>query len=337
MNPSSHSACERAIFDADGAVPLTWARGSRALQITNLGDALSPVIVVALSGLRVKYADRSSPMPRMSAIGTIGQKLAGGTVHIWGTGFDATRNAVDDTIPHYILPPGTTLLPYAVRGPFSRCILADVGIDVPAVYGDPAWFLPRIHAAKVQKKAELGVVLHLSELAERSCDAVAKPQLKRCGLSEADASSIKIINTYHRPNYSSLTDKLDEILSCKRIVSTSFHGMMLADAYRIPCAFFSPSEGGGTLVDPFDHHDTLNHRFADFYAGCSRKLVPVYRQRKNHQTDWASLIRFIDDAWTPVEDEFQDLLAAFPLTLKVDPAQASWGDAQSLADIPFSA
>ncbi|MEI9932839.1 MAG: hypothetical protein WDM89_20460 [Rhizomicrobium sp.] len=57
------------------------------------------------------------------------------------------------------------------------------------------------------------------------------PVLKRYSRGETDAASIKLINTYHRPSYSAMRAKLDEILSCKRILSTSFHGMMLADTY----------------------------------------------------------------------------------------------------------
>ncbi|MEI9932838.1 MAG: hypothetical protein WDM89_20455 [Rhizomicrobium sp.] len=113
------SSLRDTVAEEGGAVPLTWANGSQQLNITNLGDALSPVIVAALSGLRVKYMPRSSSQTRMSAIGTIGQKLAGGTTHIWGTGFDATRNAMDENLRYYILPQDTKLIPYGLRGPFS--------------------------------------------------------------------------------------------------------------------------------------------------------------------------------------------------------------------------
>ncbi len=80
----------------------------------------------------------------------------------------------------------------------------------------------------------------------------------------------------------------------------------------------------------------LNHRFADFYGGSSRKHVPAYRQRKGKSTDWMDVLRFIDSAWTPMEDKFLDLLEAFPLPLAVDPARDRWEVRTDLNAIPFA-
>jgi len=318
-----------------GGIPLCWSRGSRKIPTTNLGDSLSPVVVAALSGLRIDWTPAASAQTRMAAIGTIGQRFAGGTVHYWGTGFDAKMNVVDPSVPHYLLPPETRLVPHALRGPHSRAVLARVGIHAPQIYGDPAWFMPRIHPSTVAKRAELGVVLHISETTARTPEPAPYPEFARYHIDDADSGAVKLISTYHNRDYRSLTGKLDELLSCKRIVSTGFHGMVLADAYRIPCAYFALEEGESRLVDPWDHSGVLDHRFADFYAGCTRPGVPAYCQPRLHLTDWTKLIRFIDDMWTPVEDRFEDLLSAFPLPRRVDAARVSWGNMSALESLPL--
>lgn len=307
-----------------GAVPVTWDCSRANFPFVNLGDALGPIVVAILAGLPVRNVPFKSREMRLCAIGTIVHKMRNGTVHIWGTGVDARRNAMTPGPADFSVPPETEFVVHAVRGPFSRAAFRSAGVEVPPIYGDAAWFLPRIIPPHVEKTSELGVVLHVSELVERHPLSGPLPEFRRYHVPASLAASVKIIVTYHDPTLEALRSKLNEILACKRIVSTSFHGMMLADAYRIPCAFFSLQRGGGTMLDAFTDRERMDHRFADFYAGSGRSKVPTYCQDRGTPTDWEDVIVFIDRCWEPIDNEFADLLGAFPLPLAVDPASPDW-------------
>jgi hypothetical protein len=312
-----------------GAVPVTWDCSRANFPFANLGDALGPIVVSVLAGLPVQHVPFKSRETRLCSIGTIVHKMRSGPVHVWGTGVDARRNAMTPEPADFCVPPETEFVVHAVRGPYSRATFERASVEAPPVYGDPAWFLPRMIPPPGDKKYELGVVLHVSELMERHPLSSPRPEFRRYHVPPLLAESVKIIGTYHDPTLTALRCKLNEILACKRIVSTSFHGMMLADAYRIPCAFFSLQRGGGTMLDAFDDRERLDHRFADFYAGSGRRKVPAYCQDRGTPTDWDDVISFIDRCWEPVDNDFADLLGAFPLPLAVDPARMDWNGSLS--------
>ncbi|WP_186458200.1 polysaccharide pyruvyl transferase family protein [Neorhizobium alkalisoli] len=241
----------------------------------------------------------------------------GGSVSFWGTGTSPHTNPSqsDEAKIPYTLPRNTTMHVHATRGPFTRALLApDSG---PGVYGDPLWLLPRFHTAPVEKRYELGVILHLSELADRSYSAKPLPDHVRYNLSPEDAGSIKLINTVTAPTTAALRERLDEILACKRIVSTSLHGMVFAESYGIPCLYFSPraSSAGLGRVD-FETPDAIDLRFNDLYRGLGQSFVDVWYQPRRQETDWNALIETIDRVWYPKQLDEDALIGAFPIPAK---------------------
>lgn len=67
-------------------------------------------------------------------------------------------------------------------------------------------------------------------------------------------------------NVAAIKVKVGEILSCRRVLGTSLHGLIIAESYGIVCATFDIHDGAKGRFAAYD--DTaLDHRMRDFYAG----------------------------------------------------------------------
>jgi len=108
----------------------------------------------------------------------------------------------------------------AVRGPQTRNHLIKQGYDVPEVFGDPALLLPKYYNPNIEKEYASGIIPHYSDYNK------VKDFYK-------DDNSILLIDL--------MTDDVDkttdEILKCRKIVSSSLHGIIVAHAYGIPAVW----------------------------------------------------------------------------------------------------
>lgn len=188
----------------------------------NFGDLLSRYIVEKLSNKSiVKYLEDNTY--HLCAIGSILERneICCNTV-VWGSGFLSPqpqwkikltylRQLLRKKIgkPYYL----------AVRGASSRNVLLEAGYDCPAIFGDPALLMPLLYAPKTNsEKFDIGLVLHRKH--------------KKYAKLFTELSNIKIIDIDRK--YNELEDFVDELASCKIIVSSSLHGIIIANAYKIP-------------------------------------------------------------------------------------------------------
>jgi hypothetical protein len=319
--PLRHPA-ETALISREG-IAVAWAASTPNRPYANLGDALSPVIIAALSRLPVVRRDFDYPGPRLAAVGTIGHAQRNGTVHFWGTGMDGSINPACPK-RGYSRPANTEFRIHAVRGPYTGQILRREGMAVPAAYGDPVWFLPKLFAAKVPAEYELGVVLHISEIEEYTPAARARPIYRRYQVPKALGASIRIINTVTETSVAALEAKVRDMLGCRRIASTSLHGLVIAEAYGIPCTWFAPRPGSGQIVGIDDDAAGLDHRVRDFYAGAGARTLPIFAQSRDRDTVWDRLIEWIDRHWTPLDYDPTALFDAYPLIKAVSLDEDSW-------------
>jgi hypothetical protein len=304
---------------------MTWVRTTGKQPHANLGDALSPLIAAAISGVHIRPTAFEQDCERLAAVGTIGHGLRNGCVHLWGTGFDATRNPVDRSLGRYTLPPRTGFRVHALRGRKTASLLRACGLDVPDVYGDPVWFLPRIFPMQeVRKTHELGVVLHISELTRPDPSSAALDIYKRYDVPEGLADKIRIINTYVPPTIAALEDKVREIVACRRILSTSFHGLVIAETYGIPCAWFGTYAGGVREFDANDESVHIDHRVRDFYSGTDRPALLAVCQDRSVETNWMEAIDALDQKYVPAQYDPSPLFAAFPVTPAVSLTDPIW-------------
>jgi polysaccharide pyruvyl transferase WcaK-like protein len=297
-------------------VPLAWAGASKEMDYLNVGDALSPVMVALLSGRQVRRVPMKSKSLRMAAVGTIGQGFGGGEVWFWGTGCSNWRNPLArpaERLP-FEVPPDSRFVVSATRGPISERLLTGASGRKPGIYGDPVWLMPQFYRPAVRKKWKIGVILHLSELDGRSSVARPRHEMRRFDIPAELADEVHLISTCTPISIQGVSDKIDEILACERIVSTSLHGMVIAESYGIPCLFFAPNgKATGPERKPLEPDSPLDLRIVDLYAGLGQSSVMTYVQPREALTDWPAVMAAIDTLWQPVSCDTNRLINAFPL------------------------
>jgi len=311
-----------------GRIPLSWVRSTTTVPYSNLGDQLSPIIVSAITRRPVTHVNFDSSLTRLLAIGTIGQQQRAGTIHIWGSGFENLSRKAGGIVEPFLGFPEVTYKAHALRGPFSARLLKDIGLPSTGVYGDPAWFLPKIFQGQPEKKYELGVIPHLAELEQRSPAPIPKATLRR--YAGGDSDGIKLISTYHEPSWDGFRIKVEEILSCKRIISRSLHGLIIAEAYRIPCLYVSPIDEGPQRLSIDTDERILDRRFADAYAGFGLSRILSFGMPIESSTNWARVIRAIDDFWEPISFTGAELFHSFPLPKAVTFDHQDWSLPEAL-------
>lgn len=223
------------------------------LNHSNWGDELNYYFLSRLFRRKVCIADYSwlcrFGMQRSFLIigSTISLKCTSRTT-IWGAGF-ISDSAGLPAAPEKVL---------AVRGPHTRARLLALGIECPAVYGDPALLLPLVYRPKgVRKTARIGLIPHYTD--EKSAD------VQRYLLFHPHT---KLIRLNH---YQCWTDVIDDICSCDAIISTSLHGLIAAEAYGIPNARAVIS-GNRIIGGDFKFRD-----FFDSIGRSSAEPVPLCR------------------------------------------------------------
>ena len=188
----------------------------------NFGDMLSPIIFKGL-GIDFKQAKRNET-GKLLAVGSIIYAARENDV-LWGTGTmrDQDFNA----------PKGMKVL--AVRGPKTREKIK--GCEVPKIYGDPAILMSDIYKPKPQERHRIGVVPHYMDL------------------NDTRLKGKYIIDVRGDP-----FETIDRMCSCDLIVSTSLHGIIVAEAYGIPAVWMKLSDKliGG------------NFKFNDYFLGSGR-------------------------------------------------------------------
>jgi pyruvyltransferase len=197
----------------------------------NFGDTLTPVILKHFfSEEKIELANRGEA-GKILAVGSIVHLAVKGDT-VWGSGSNRPWRKYNGRGIRYL----------AVRGPLTReQIKHSFG---PDIYGDPAILLPLIYKPKIKKACKLGIVPHY----------VDKPFAQRPRRGE---KTIDIQEDWKKV--------IDEILSCERIISSSLHGLIVAEAYGIPAqwAIWSKKIVGGEF------------KYQDYFLGTGRKKQSV--------------------------------------------------------------
>jgi pyruvyltransferase len=209
-----------------------WQKGGKE----NFGDYLSLKLVERIVGGQVKVAKNKQfeQSKRLLAIGSILILSNPGDV-IWGTGMNGKRMDVK-------LYPYGNLDVRAVRGPLTRNFLINsLNIACPEVYGDPALLFPYFFPEFKKKE---------------------KPQYSHVIIPHYSEEHLFPKELYPNVVYPTepWRDVIRKILNSEFVISSSLHGIIIAEAYGIPARYLRISD-----------HEPL-YKYEDYYKGTNRSV-----------------------------------------------------------------
>jgi pyruvyltransferase len=184
---------------------------------------------------------------------------------------------------------------FAVRGPLTRKVLLNNGVDCPAVYGDPALLISKHYYPSIQKNYKFGIIPHVSNI-----DYVKRMTVNGISICERDDFLLIDLGKFDR-----WKDIVDKALSCETILSGSLHGLIIAEAYKIPnlwIEFGKPLIGG-------------HFKFHDFF-------LSIGRDRETPCVINGNELPIVDiqkelESWEPGTIDLQPLIDSAPFPIKL--------------------
>lgn len=172
----------------------------------NCGDALGAWLVQKLTGELPLWARPGDS--RYILNGSILNHAKEHTI-CWGAGLASLK---DEVHPQADIR--------SVRGPITRYIAHASGVKCPPIYGDSGMLCPDIYTPEGPRGVKpLGIVPHYVDMLRAWAWKANTP----------DAKDVVLINVFD-----SVENVIDQITSCRRIVSSSLHGLVFAAAYGVP-------------------------------------------------------------------------------------------------------
>jgi len=202
-------------------------------NVPNFGDALSPLLLEHFAGIKTEWADVKKAY--IVSVGSVLEHIPKDwNGYIVGSGKLEEFSKID-------ISKATV---FSLRGPLSaRGIYGDFTL------GDPGILSNELVGSQT-KKWDLGIVPHWrdTKLADKFISLVRPP------------STVKVIDPLQDP-----IEVLKQIGSCRRIVTSSLHGMVVADAFFIPRR---------VEISPALNKEGGDFKFRDYSASINTPLIP---------------------------------------------------------------
>jgi hypothetical protein len=125
-------------------------------------------------------------------------------------------------------------------------LLERKGVKVSGIHGDPSILLAKFFKMDIQKKYKLGIISHYVDYEE----------VELMNLPEGS----KLIRVFDYP-----LEVIKQICECEKIISSSLHGIIVAEAYGVPAIWGEFSDG--VYGKGF--------KFRDYFAGTNRIVAPI--------------------------------------------------------------
>lgn len=214
--------------------------------VPNFGDELSPEVVAFVTGRKVEHAGRWRC--DLTGIGSIldgyvapkGRLIAGARsafgrpIQVWGSGLILEHPVARHSV-----------VPLALRGHLTRLAL---GSDAATPLGDPGLFAATMLGRK-NAGQDIGIVPHYSDKAHPMVAALAR------------LPGVRIIDVERGG-----TEVCADISTCAAVLSSSLHGLVVADAFGIPnwrLRFGGQLKGG-------------DFKFLDYASALGRKDIAAH-------------------------------------------------------------
>lgn len=202
--------------------------------VKNLGDSIATPIVEWL--LAQKGMTLDAPVNGTKFLSTVGSILDNGVndCTVWGSGLLREK-------PSQLVRPLTKKLDIrAVRGPRTAAVLRSRGYKCPEVYGDPAILLP---------------LLYQPQPYDGPREPLFVSHMKDAELFRGNSFNMKT------DDYKALVEK---IARASVVVTTSLHGVIIAECYGVPSVLMSSNRGDFTLF-----------KYRDWYESTGRPVFPI--------------------------------------------------------------
>lgn len=243
----------------------------------NIGDGVFPYMLLQ-EGIPFSWTHHSEHKKIISTGSIIGIGSKKDTI-IWGSGIiDVNQKMHPEAIP------------YSVRGKYSAMACNSPNISL----GDPALALPHFFKKEkyvnIKREPVIGLIPHLIEFDDCVNHLKERGTLKKYKIIHLNA-------VHNHPNYENF---LRELLSCERIISTSLHGLVIANAFGIPAAWW---------------------KYSNKLMGDDIKFID-YSSAFNHEIEKHEKIEEISNFWCPDEREIErvqsDILNNSPIYKTLD-------------------
>ena len=183
------------------ALPLVYF-----VAVPNVGDLLNPYMIPKLTGREIVRA-QSDVRNHIRAVGSV-LGSASERSFIWGSG------SIDGTPPRKSVDPARI---FALRGEKTLALCRDrFGLEKRVPLGDPAILMPQLYDPDVVKRHRVGLVPHFLDF-----DFVS-------GIA-AGMDGVTVLDVRQEPE-----PFVDQLKACEFVMSSSLHGLILANAYRVP-------------------------------------------------------------------------------------------------------
>lgn len=251
----------------------------------NWGDDINKYFLESVSSLKVNNIRNSLlysvlPVHGYTCIGSLIGNFKAKNYDVWGTGIIELN--------HNLLSKPNKV--FSVRGPLTRDELLKNGINCPENYGDPALLISRYYRNVVDKEYTWGIIPHYTD--------------------EENPALIEFCNNHPEVllismrNYMDWHEIPDKIMNCHRIISSSLHGLIIADSYGVKNIWVRFSEGikGGDF------------KYQDYFQSVGRQVDgPVVI---NNQIDLENII-INDNTSRAYNIDYKSIYEACPFKEKI--------------------
>jgi len=223
-------------------------------SLLNFGDLIGPYLISRITGKQVLNI-HIMKYPGIMAVGSIIQLINREGMVVWGSGL-ISKPSSEQSIKLKNYNPKIL----SVRGRETAKYLLKAGIDVPdnSVYGDPALILPLFYKPLIKHSKKIGICPHY----------IHKPYFIK---NIKQQESFDIIDVQN-----SMESVVDSIVSSTVCISTSLHGLIVAQAYNIPWVWLEIIDNNLTGDD---------FKFKDFFSTINESQVVHLRVNINEVVD----------------------------------------------------